>query len=157
MKKEYPNYRCAVEGILIKNGKAFICKRADNCSVKPGMWNVPAGKVKYTETPDVAIDREMMEETKIDIRKYLSERILERAFEGQDAEGNTTYRLVFTYVIYIDDDTEPQLDEEHSEGKWISGEEVKNYEMNKDLAEEIELLSLANEDYLRRCRMSEEN
>ena len=81
----------------------------------------------------------------------------ERAFEGQDAEGNTTYRLVFTYVIYIDDDAEPQLDEEHSEGKWISGEEVKNYEMNKDLAEEIELLSLANEDYLRRCRMSEEN
>jgi ADP-ribose pyrophosphatase YjhB (NUDIX family) len=131
------NYRCAVEGILVKNNKVFICKRAENCLVKPGVWNVPAGKVKFVETPDEAIKREMLEETKIDISNYFTKRICERAFEGKDAEGNSTYRLVFTYVIYVNN-IEPKLDEEHSEGKWVSYDELHEYEsLNKDLLENI--------------------
>jgi ADP-ribose pyrophosphatase len=52
----YPDYRIAVEAIIVHEGKALLAKRADN-----GAWYVPAGKAKYEETPKEAVIREIRE------------------------------------------------------------------------------------------------
>jgi len=49
----YPDYRIAVEAIIVHDGKVLLTRRADN-----GAWYVPAGKAKYEETPREAIVRE---------------------------------------------------------------------------------------------------
>jgi len=56
----YPDYRIAVEAIIVHEGKVLLAKRADN-----GAWYVPAGKAKYEETPKEAVIREVREETNL--------------------------------------------------------------------------------------------
>ncbi len=125
----YVNYRAAVEGIFIRDQKVFVAKRAADCTVAPNQWNVPAGKVKYEETPDAAIVREMLEETKLDIESLSYARVHERAFKGENAAKEPTYRLVFSYAIDLSDNAlEPDLDEEHSEGRWVSADELDTAE-----------------------------
>lgn len=133
-KQNFPNYRVAVEGVFLKNNKIFICKRAENCTVAPGRWNVPAGKVKYTEIPNDAIIREMEEETKTTIQDFQC--INQRAFESLMESNEKMYRLVFTYLI-TKWAGNIVLDEEHSEGKWVTKTQLAhNYEnMNTELKE----------------------
>jgi 8-oxo-dGTP diphosphatase len=57
----HPNYRVSVEIILKKNDKILLTKRSEKVSVAPGVWNVPAGKVKFHEIPIEAAFREVKE------------------------------------------------------------------------------------------------
>lgn len=67
------NFRFAVELLVKYKGKYLLCKRSDNIKVAPGLWNIPAGKVKYDEGIEEALIRECKEETNLDIKnvKYL--------------------------------------------------------------------------------------
>ena len=47
----HPNNRVSVEIILKKNAKNLLAKRSEKATVAPGVWNVPAGKVKFHEIP----------------------------------------------------------------------------------------------------------
>jgi 8-oxo-dGTP diphosphatase len=57
----HPNYRVSVEIILKKNDKILLTKRSEKVSVARGVWNVPAGKVKFHEIPIEAAFREVKE------------------------------------------------------------------------------------------------
>lgn len=134
--KEKLNYRVSVEGVIIRGDKVLLCKRAENAKVAPGVWNVPAGKVKYTEIPTDAVIREIEEETGLKVVKPKEVNV--RAFEMEiSSEDERAYRLVFTYVVECLDNNEPQINEEHSEYRWVSREELlKNPEyrsLNNDL------------------------
>ncbi len=130
--KEYPNYRVSVEILLKKENCIFLAKRADNCQVAPGKWNVPAGKVKYTEIPTDAVVREAKEETKLDVE--IIEEVGVRAYSFE-LDGKKAYRLVYTYLVKnLNDEKEPVLDEEHSCGEWVSLDELDNEKyQNMDL------------------------
>lgn len=122
--KEYPNYRVSVEILLEKDHKIFLAKRADDCHVAPGKWNVPAGKVKYTEIPTHAAVREAKEETKLDVEvvKEVGVRAYSFPLDGKEA-----YRLVYTYLVKnLDEAKEPILDDEHSCGEWVSLEQLED-------------------------------
>jgi len=120
--KCYPNYRVAVEALIVRDGKVFLAKRADNCEVAPGKWNVPAGKVKYEEIPAAAVVREAMEETKLEVEVVAEVGV--RAFKFEH-EGKDAFRLVYTYhVRVVGERSEPEIDDEHSECVWVSSEEL---------------------------------
>jgi 8-oxo-dGTP diphosphatase len=123
--KEYPNYRVAVEIILLRDNKVLLAKRADESVVGPGRWCVPAGKVKYDEIPAHGCIREAKEETQLDVE--IIEEINVRAFKNVDSSGETSHRLVFTYLVKAKDETkEPIINEEHSEYCWISPGELND-------------------------------
>lgn len=127
--KEYPNYRVAVEGVIKKADKVLLMKRAINCDVAPGVWSVPAGKVKYDEIPIMGVVRECKEETGFDVRVI---RELDcRTFTGESS-GNTMYRLVYTYLVEILDGTDACLtvSDEHSEYAWVDKDEIMNSKYN---------------------------
>jgi len=63
----YPNYHISVEGLILYKDKILLCKRNHQALVAPGVWNVPAGKVKLEEIPLHAIYREIKEETNLDV------------------------------------------------------------------------------------------
>jgi ADP-ribose pyrophosphatase YjhB (NUDIX family) len=135
----YPNYRVAVEVMLKVDGKLLLMKRAPNCDVAPGVWSVPAGKVKYEEIPLKAVVRECFEETGIHVK--IVREIDCRAFKTQ-IRGEEAFRLVYAYLVELVDGTncEVKLSDEHKEFAWVDKNEIedKKYEsLQKEVKEAI--------------------
>lgn len=123
--RSYPNYRIAVEIILLHNNKVLLTKRADHCEINPAVWNVPAGKVKYEEIPKAALFREAKEEINLDV-EFIKELDV-RAFKGTSAIEDF-YRCVFTYLVKAVDDNidHLQINEEHSEYAWVDKNDLQD-------------------------------
>ena len=119
----HPNYRVSVEIILMHEDKLLLTKRSTEAVVAPGVWNVPAGKVKFNEIPAGAAIREVKEETNMDLEGL--KEIHVRTFEGQTA-SEPIYRLIYTYVVNVADQQlkQFQLNDEHSESRWVTREEL---------------------------------
>ncbi|MEI6850007.1 MAG: NUDIX domain-containing protein [archaeon] len=136
-----------VTGIIVKDGKYLIVKRADWEKAFPGRWTVPGGKLKTSEymskEKDTAhhwynvfenvIRREIKEEVNLEI-------------------ANIGY---VTSMIYIRPDGIPciivSLSAEHASGdvklcdalteyKWMSLEEAKTADLIDGIYEELEIL-----------------
>ena len=54
--------RLAAYGLVIKDGKILLC-RLTHLTGSAGMWTLPGGKVEFGEHPDLAVVREVLEET----------------------------------------------------------------------------------------------
>ncbi|MEG1254598.1 NUDIX hydrolase [Clostridium sp.] len=119
----YPNYRIAVEAIIIHKDRVLLTKRANDCVVAPGVWNVPAGKVKYEEIPIDALYREAKEETNLDVE--LIKELNVRAFKSRSTVEDI-YRVMYTYLVKAKnyDLTDFAINEEHSEYAWVTKEEL---------------------------------
>lgn len=126
---QHPNYRVSVEIILRHNHKVLLTKRSSEATVAPGVWNVPAGKVKFHELPVDAAHREVKEETNIEVDEL--KEIHVRSFEGRTAT-EPIYRLIFTYIADINDAqlAVVQLNDEHSEFVWASKDEISKSHFN---------------------------
>jgi 8-oxo-dGTP pyrophosphatase MutT (NUDIX family) len=126
MNMSHPNYRVAVEAVIYNEGKVLLTKRSDDALVAPGVWNVPAGKVKYEEVPKDAVLRECAEETNlnVDIVAELGTGAFKTKVGDEEA-----YRLAMTYLVKpkegetIDN---MKLNEEHSEAEWVDVKDVLN-------------------------------
>ncbi|MDN3504935.1 MAG: NUDIX domain-containing protein [Rhabdochlamydiaceae bacterium] len=114
-------FRLSVEVVLVHESKVLVTKRADSCSVAPGVWNVPAGKVDIGETTFDAVIRETREEVGINVFvvKILSETATTVIKAGVPASRN-----IFTYHVETEGTTEVVLNEEHSEYAWVSAAEL---------------------------------
>lgn len=113
----YPNFRVAVEAVILHHGRVLLTKRAGS-EGSLGPWGIPAGKARYEEVPAQALIREAKEETGLDVEII---RVLDvRTFSDRWGE-ETVYRLVFTYLAApIDGDIRGlALNDEHSEYAWI--------------------------------------
>ncbi len=119
----YPNYRVSVEIILMHNERILLTKRSLEAVVAPGVWNVPAGKLKFTEIPVEAAIREVKEETNMDLQGL--KEIHVRTFEGQTAT-EPIYRLIYTNIVKVSEQQLKnfQLNDEHSESRWVTREEL---------------------------------
>ncbi len=135
----HPNYRVSVEIILKKKDKILLAKRSEEAMVAPGVWNVPAGKVKFHEIPQEAAFREVKEETNIEVEELLEIHV--RTFEGNTV-SEPIYRLIYTYVADITDAqlANFHLNEEHSEYVWVSQDELNDESYNSLLSEFREIL-----------------
>lgn len=117
------NFRMSVESVLLHREKVLLVKRAPNCKVAPGVWNVPAGKVNMLEVTIDAVVRETFEETnlRVTVKKLLSE----SAFEIKVGEEKA-YRNMFTYLTVLEGNPHPvvQLNKEHTEYAWVTVEDL---------------------------------
>ena len=119
------NFRFAVEAIIRCGDKFLICKRQEDIDVAPGIWNVPAGKVKHDEGIEEALKREVYEEVNLLINnvEYIDYHFINKAHQ----------RIVFTYLASIDDISQFTLNEtEFSEHKWVRADDIDDYETLND-------------------------
>ena len=131
---EYPNYRVSVEIVLCHNDKILLTKRSAQATVVPGVWNVPAGKVKFHEIPLDAAYRELLEETNIKVVDL--KEIHVRTFKGQ-TETESIFRLIYTYKAIITDDQlgDFRLNEEHTDYAWVTTSEIADSRFDSLLPE----------------------
>lgn len=127
------NFRISVESVIYRQyqdmpGQVLLVKRAPDCKVAPGVWNVPAGKVNMLETTSDAVVRETSEETGLTVK--VVRLWAEHAFEIQVGDDKA-YRNMFTYLTKaLDDSQEVKLNKEHTEFKWVTEKEIHSEEYN---------------------------
>ena len=137
----------AVTGILIRDGKYLIAKRAEWEKAFPGKWTVPGGKV---EVLDYALKKKDTSQHWYGVLEdALKREILEEVGLGIEKMGYVTS------MVYIRDDGIPclivslfgnansadvRLCDALSEYKWVSLEEAKEYDLIEGIYEEVEIL-----------------
>ena len=137
-----------VTGIIIKDGKYLITKRAENEKAFPGKWTVPGGKLEKKDYFEKQADtssgqwynilenllrREVREETGLEIKnpKYLTSLCFVRP------DGVPT---VVVSLFAEHDSGEVQLNEESVEHVWVNLEEAKEYDLIDGIFWELEML-----------------
>ncbi len=88
--------------------KILVLRRTDN-----GKWNFPGGKVESGENLEEAAAREVLEETGLDLKPT---RIVHVFSNATDDGGTFIFVMFRATTAYID----VQLNEEHSEYKWVT-------------------------------------
>ena len=105
-----------VGAAIIKEEKVLAMQRSEQMTLS-GMWEFPGGKVEADETEQEALIREIKEELNvtINILDYINE-------ASYDYEFGTVQLKVYTAEIISGQITL----EEHSDGKWVTADELKN-------------------------------
>ncbi len=134
-----------VTGIIRKDNKYLICKRAPNEKAFPNKWCVPGGKIErkdYINTPkatkdhwldvfEKVLEREIYEETKLRIKNigYVSNLVFIRP---------NGFSSVIVSLFADHKEGEVELNEESTDYAWVSLEECKHYDLIENIYEQIE-------------------
>jgi len=125
------NTNIVVVGLIERNGKIFIARRAATKTTFPNRFELPGGHVDPGETLEDALIREMREELELDIT-------VGAVVDAFTYESEDMFKVEIVYLCKIKDDQEPVLhQDDHSEAKWIRSDEVGL--MEKDDEETIAL------------------
>jgi len=136
-----------VTGILVKDGKFLITKRADWEKAFPGRWTVPGGKL---EVLDYALRKKDTPHHWYNVFEDLLKR------EIKEEVGLEICNIGYvTSMVYLRDDKIPcvivslwaepsdekiQLCSALTDFKWVNLEEAKNYDLIEGIYEELEIL-----------------
>ena len=136
-----------VTGIVIKDGKFLITKRASTEKAFPNQWTVPGGKLElndYSSRPkdtsshwynifENLLKREVEEETNLKIKnlRYLTSMSYIR-------DDNIPTIIVSLFADHADVDV--KLCNALTDHAWVSLEEAKKYDLIEGIYEELEML-----------------
>lgn len=130
------NCKVAVKGIIRrKDGNILIVKRSEDDSFWPGYWETVGGGMEKHEDPQIALLREIKEETNLEVK--VREPFNVFTFENEEKE----FKVGITFICDYES-CDVNLSEEHVEYKWIDPLDIKQYQISKGVQEEI--VSYAN-------------
>ena len=137
-----------VTGIVVKNGKFLIAKRAEWEKAFPNKWTVPGGKL---EVLDYALRKKDTSEHWYNVLEDLLKK------EFMEEVGLEIQNIGYvTSMIYVRSDkipclivslyAEPQTDKIKlcpalTDFKWVNLEEAKDYDLIEGIYEELEMLN----------------
>ncbi len=109
-----------VAALIEKDNKVLIAKRSTGDPNVMGKWEFPGGKVELDENEFHAIEREIKEEFELEIKakEFLINNVCEYPTKTVDLR------------LYICDYINGNFNlHDHSEYKWVSKEEIMNYDL----------------------------
>ncbi len=109
----------AVKGILLKDGRALIMKRADDDDIGGGTWEFSGGKLEFGESPEEALKREFKEEAGVDVE-------VKKLLYVTSFKTNPNRQVVLITYLCECEGSDVKLSPEHSEYMWANREEVKS-------------------------------
>lgn len=107
----------AVKTVLLVEGKVLLVRRSSFNTISPGMWELPGGKMKFGETLEEALYREVKEETGIAAQ---IERLL---YASTFVSGSRRQALILCYLSRAET-RDVRLSFEHKEYLWATYEEL---------------------------------
>ena len=108
-----------VAGCLVKLGEKFLLVKRSKTDIKrPGLWEMPAGRVEEDETPEEGAIRELKEETNLDPKSI-------KLFETHEVKTENDHKTFYCYLV------EPtnqniKLSFEHTDFQWGTRKEALN-------------------------------
>jgi 8-oxo-dGTP pyrophosphatase MutT (NUDIX family) len=129
-KKELKKNSVAV--IVNANNKILLLKRADDSKIwMPNKWALVGGGIEKGETPQQAVEREILEETKLEIKKFVKSFSVKR--------NTDSVEHIFA-CRYDGEDTDVKLNEENTKYGWYDVSEMKFLDIVPHLIEYITLV-----------------
>lgn len=112
------NFRVAVKAFIIKRGKLFCIKREEADVQKPGIWEIPGGRLELGEDPIIGLMREIREETGMYVDVICPMSV--RHFSRDDGQ-------IITMLVFL---CKPKggylkLSNEHTQYDWINIDDCK--------------------------------
>lgn len=107
------NFRIAVKSFIVnERGELLLIKRGGNNPHKPGVWEIPGGRLEPMEDPFEGLKREIKEETGLDVEVMNPLRI--HHFTRDDGQKITMITFLCKPVS-----GSVNLSNEHTEYLWI--------------------------------------
>ncbi len=105
----------AVKALIVKRGKVLVLKKKGFIG---GEYDLPGGRKKFGESDEEALKREVYEEVGLNIKiiRELNRWKLKLSQKGLVLDGKT--------YLCESGENEINLSQEHTDGKWISIEEL---------------------------------
>jgi 8-oxo-dGTP diphosphatase len=111
-------------GLIHRNGKIFVARRAAVKAVFPGRFELPGGHVELGESLKDALKRELNEE--LQVRVDVGQIVDAFTYGGKDEQ-----KCQVVYLCRIVGDGEPVLNPaDHSEALWLSENEADKFGEN---------------------------
>jgi 8-oxo-dGTP diphosphatase len=126
-KNDYPsNPRVAVGAVVFKDGCVLLVRRGQPPA--EDLWAIPGGSVEIGETLREAAEREILEETGIQIRA--SKPIYTFDVIDRDAAGKVRFHYVIVDLAADYVRGEPSPGDDALEARWISAEEINDIKVS---------------------------
>lgn len=114
-------------GVIIEDNKILILQRNMNEDIYPGLWELPSGKKENLETAEVALIRELREETGLEVEPIIPFDVFNYQIEKTDIIKDSTQ---INYLVKNKSDLKVILSDEHQDYKWISQNEINSYNLS---------------------------
>jgi 8-oxo-dGTP diphosphatase len=105
-----------VAALIERDGRFLLGKRSAHKQSAPGVWHAVCGRVELGESEQSALSREVSEETGLAVR------VREKIAEADTRDGLA--RIHWWVAEPLDDRPAQLLQDEHSELRWVSLEEM---------------------------------
>jgi ADP-ribose pyrophosphatase len=126
-KNDYPgNPRVAVGAVVFKDGCVLLVRRAQPPA--ENLWAIPGGRVEIGETLKEAAEREILEETDIQIRA--AKPIYTFDVIDRDAAGKVRFHYVIVDLAADYVRGEPSAGDDALEARWVSAKEINGLEVS---------------------------
>lgn len=107
----------AVKGVIIHGGKILLVQRAAADKVGAGTWECAGGKIEFGEALEIALEREIHEETGLTV-------IVGNLLYASTFLTDPARQLVILTYLCRSGSQSVQLSEEHSAYKWCTRTEL---------------------------------
>ena len=132
------NWGLTVRGVVRKEDKILILRRHPKSRNNPHKYELPGGKVDPGEFFDIALIRELKEETDLDVNiESLYEVVQDEFISSRTNQPISSVQLMMNLEIISG---EVQISDEHEDFKWANIEELKSFTMRICLLLHLEKL-----------------
>lgn len=132
MKPEKPTDVATAVPYSSEKQSFLLTRRTEDTEIHPGKWDFPGGHIE-DEAPEKAAIRELKEETN------LSGQII-RTGESFTLDTEDGKFRIYPFLVLVDE--EPELNQEHTEYKWINPEELDSFKTVKGLDTDLKKLDV---------------
>ncbi len=123
-------FHISVKGFIFYKDKYLFIQKTDNGTENSGYWELPGGGLNFGEFPELALKREIKEETGLDIN--VIKPLIVWSFNK-----NTTKQVVgITYLCEAIND-EVVISEEHDNYTWVKKEDFNKIILLPELKEDM--------------------
>lgn len=130
MYEHYLVVYCLGAFIIDEKKRLLIVKKSSREQIDPGMWVVPGGKVKANENIIDALKREVKEETGLSVISY--------RWIGEDVfRIDSKFFHAAHFLCKVRSTMNIKLEKNLLEYKWITKSQVLNFQIPKNIKEEI--------------------
>ena len=122
--------------ICFDKEKVLILKRSEERKLFPGVWECGGGQVWTGEGFEEAVQRQLLEEAGISVNIVCPVAIYQIDVSGDEQRKIPGMYFACTFEGYEYGDR-PKLSREHTEWKWVTLEELEDYDLIPGLEEQI--------------------
>jgi 8-oxo-dGTP diphosphatase len=122
--------KIGVSAFIHTDGKVLLLKRAKDKNVFPEFWELPGGKLEYSEKPEIGIAREVKEETGLKIK-------VNSPYATFSYLWGETHFVDIQFFCTIKGKSEVKISSEHQEYRWAGKNQLADLKITKQMREVI--------------------